>query len=248
MSRASRKSSDGFAAETCMIRIVCISDTHGQHRKLKVPPGDVLIHAGDFMLSGRRLEEIVDFDDWLGALPHRYKIIIAGNHDLLFEAYPEMARARLKHAVYLENSGVEALGLLFWGSPVQPTFHNWAFNIDRGSAIRRHWKKIPFETDVLITHGPPFGTLDKADILTQHLGCEELTKAVTKLKPQLHVFGHIHGGYGTERGLKNTQFINCAVLNEKYALANDPIVIDLPQEAPRAQCAKSRVAVRHIDR
>jgi len=235
-------------AKPSSIRLVCVSDTHGQHRQLKVPPGDIFIHAGDFMLSGSRLEEIVDFDGWLGSLPHPHKIVVAGNHDLLFEAYPEMAQGRLKNATYLENSGAEILGLHFWGSPVQPSFSNWAFNVDRGAAIRRYWARIPKGTDVLITHGPPFGTLDKTDILSPHLGCEELTKAVAKLKLQLHIFGHIHGGYGREMVLKSTQFINCAVLNEKYALANDPVVIDIPQEAPRVLRAKSRVSERHTDR
>jgi Icc-related predicted phosphoesterase len=188
MNRVVRSSRTRLAAKPSAIRIVCISDTHGQHRQLKVPLGDILIHAGDFMLSGRRLEEIVDFDGWLGNLPHPQKIVVAGNHDLLFEAYPEMAQGRLKNATYLENSGAEILGLHFWGSPVQPSFSNWAFNVDRGAAIRRYWAGIPKGTDVIITHGPPFGTLDKKDILSPHLGCEELTKAVAKLEPQLQCF------------------------------------------------------------
>lgn len=226
MSKVVRSSQSRLAAKPAAIRIVCISDTHGQHRQLKVPPGDILIHAGDFMLSGRRLEEIVDFDAWLGSLPHPHKIAVAGNHDLLFEAYPEMAQGRLKNATYLENSGVEILGLHLWGSPVQPSFNNWAFNVDRGAAIRRYWSKIPLNTDILITHGPPFGTLDKIDILSPHLGCEELAKAVSKIKPWLHVFGHIHGGYGKESVDGDRTFANCAVLNERYVLAHEPIVID----------------------
>lgn len=182
------------------------------------------------MHSGQRLNEIVDFNDWLGSLPHRHKVVIAGNHDLLFESYPEMARGRLNSAIYLENSGTEILGLKFWGSPVQPTFHNWAFNVDRGAAIRRYWKKIPPDTDVLITHGPPFGTLDKTDILGPHLGCEDLTKAVLQIKPKLHVFGHIHGGHGQEINKSGTLFVNAAVLNERYVHTHAPIVIELPSD------------------
>ncbi|RXS98252.1 metallophosphoesterase [Silvibacterium dinghuense] len=208
------------------MRIVCISDTHGQHRQLTVPEGDILIHAGDFMRSGQRLNEIVDFNDWLGSLPHPHKVVIAGNHDLLFESYPEMARGRLNNTTYLENSGAEIFGLKFWGSPVQPTFHNWAFNVDRGAAIRRYWKKIPSDTDVLITHGPPFGTLDKIDILGPHLGCEELAKTISQIRPRLHVFGHIHGGHGQET-TKATAFVNAAVLNERYELTHKSQTIDL---------------------
>ena len=184
------------------------------------------------MHSGRRLQEIVDFDQWLGTLPHPYKVVIAGNHDLLFETYPTLARARLQNATYLENSGAQILGLRFWGSPVQPTFHNWAFNSDRGAPIRRYWKKIPADTDVLVTHGPPFGILDKTDILGPHLGCEELSKAVARIKPRLHVFGHIHGGYGTKSTDGNLISSNCAVLNERYLLSNAPTVVELNLLAP----------------
>jgi Icc-related predicted phosphoesterase len=209
------------------IRIVCISDTHGLHSQLKVPDADVLIHAGDFMRSGRDFNEIFDFNQWLGHLPHKHKIVIAGNHDLLFEAFPEAAKARLTNATYLENSGAAVLGLNFWGSPVQPAFNNWAFNVDRGAPIRKYWARIPDTVDVLVTHGPPFGILDKTDILAPHLGCVDLAEAVARVKPGLHVFGHIHGGYGQEKGPKSTQSVNCAALDEKYALANNAIVIEI---------------------
>jgi hypothetical protein len=146
----------------CAIRIVCISDTHGQHAKLSAPAGDVLVHAGDFMAFGDAPKEIVDFNHWLGKQPHRFKVVIAGNHDLMFERHPGAAKELLSNAIYLENSGTELLGLKFWGSPVQPEFNNWAFNVARGAAIRRYWQMIPEGTDVLVTHGPPFGVLDKS--------------------------------------------------------------------------------------
>src|ERR1700738_1506286 len=87
-------------------RIVCISDTHGLHRKVAVPEGDLLIHAGDFMRTGMSLEEIADFNDWLEEQPHPHKIVVAGNHDLFFEMAPDKARALLTNAVYLENDGI----------------------------------------------------------------------------------------------------------------------------------------------
>jgi Icc-related predicted phosphoesterase len=169
------------------VRIVCLSDTHGLHRRLTLPQADILIHSGDFMVHGRSTDEIDDFNAWLGSLPHKHKIVIAGNHDLLFEVRPTEARARIINAVYLEDTGVTLEGLNFWGSPVTPVFGDWAFAADRGAAIRRHWDKIPDDTDVLVTHGPPFGTLDKPDILAPHFGCQELTKAVIRTKPRLHV-------------------------------------------------------------
>ena len=208
------------------VRIVCISDTHGQHTKLSVPDGDVLIHAGDFMAFGDTPREIVDFTHWLGKQHHRYKIVIAGNHDLIFERHPGAARELLGNAIYLENSATELAGLKIWGSPVQPEFNNWAFNVARGAAILRYWKMIPANTDVLVTHGPPFGVLDKAHPSSAHLGCEELAKAVEQIKPRLHVFGHIHGGHGFSGG-KDTQFVNASVVNEAYRLVHEPQVVEI---------------------
>jgi hypothetical protein len=114
----------------------------------------------------------------------------------MFERHPGAAKELLSNAIYLENSGTERLGLKFWGSPVQPEFNNWAFNVARGAAIRRYWQIIPEGTDVLVTHGPPFGVLDKSLSSTPHLGCEELAKAIEQIRPRLNIFGHIHGGHG----------------------------------------------------
>lgn len=208
------------------IRIVCISDTHGQHGKLIVPDGDVLIHAGDFMKFGDRPKEIVDFNHWLGKLAHRFKVVIAGNHDVMFERHPGAARELLDNAIYLENSGMELAGLKIWGSPVQPEFNNWAFNVARGAPIRRYWKMIPANTDVLVTHGPPFGVLDQSHPSTAHLGCEELLKAVEEIKPHLHVFGHIHGGHGSSVD-NGTQFVNASVVNEVYRLVYEPQIVEI---------------------
>ena len=208
------------------VRIVCISDTHGQHAKLSVPDGDILIHAGDFSAFGDTPIEIIDFNLWLGTLPHRHKVVIAGNHDWMFERHPGVARDLLTNAIYLENSGTELVGLKIWGSPVQPEFNNWAFNVARGAAIRRYWKMIPASTDVLVTHGPPYGILDTAHPTTAHLGCEELAEAVQQTRPRLHVFGHIHGGYGTAKA-NGTQFVNASVVDEAYHLVNAPQVFEI---------------------
>lgn len=209
-------------SQTSRIKIICISDTHGQHSKLKIPAGDILIHAGDFMRSGQRISEIVNFNLWLGMLPHPHKIVIAGNHDLLFEREPSLSRTLLTNAIYLENSGVELFGLKFWGSPVQPAFNSWAFNVERGTAIRRYWNMIPDETDVLITHGPPLGILDTTHTGEPHLGCEELAKTLERVKPKLHIFGHIHGGHGKTRRAGGAKFVNASVLDERYQLVNHP--------------------------
>ncbi len=205
------------------LKIVCISDTHGKHAGIRLPEGDVLIHAGDLMTYGDRLSEIASFNHWLSKQPHRHKIVIAGNHDLLFESDPSLARTQLTTATYLENSAIEIEGLRIWGSPQQPRFLDWAFNVDRGPAIRRYWDMIPAETDILITHGPPSGILDTADSSGEHPGCEELAIAVQRVRPKLHVFGHIHGGHGTcERD--GIRYVNASVLDENYRIAYGPQV------------------------
>jgi Icc-related predicted phosphoesterase len=208
------------------IRVVCISDTHGQHAKLSMPDGELLVHAGDFMAFGDRPKEIVEFNQWLGKQPHQYKVVIAGNHDLMFERHPGTARELLSNGIYLENSGVELLGLKVWGSPVQPEFNSWAFNVARGAAIRRYWQMIPPNVDILVTHGPPFGVLDRVNPSAAHLGCEELLISVEMSRPRLHVFGHIHGGHGSIAG-RGTQFVNASVVNEAYQVVYDPQVIEI---------------------
>ena len=113
-----------------------------------------------------------------------------------------------------------------WGSPQQPRFLDWAFNVDRGPAIREYWDMIPLETDILITHGPPFGTLDKIAPSGEHLGCEELAIAAQRVRPKLHVFGHIHSGHGTcERD--GIQCVNAAILDENYRIAYSPQIVTL---------------------
>jgi Icc-related predicted phosphoesterase len=223
--RASAKSR--AALKPAIQRIVCISDTHGLHRKVAVSEGDLLIHAGDFMRTGTSLEEIADFSDWLGEQPHPHKIVVAGNHDLLFEMSPDKAREHLTNAVYLENDGIVLGGVTFWGSPMTSVFANWAFQAERGAASRRYWDRIPLGTDVVITHGPPFGTLDKPDILASRLGCKDLIQAILRVNPKLHIFGHIHGGYGHEVGPNGTRMVNCAVLDQQYVLTNAPILVSV---------------------
>lgn len=207
------------------MKLVLISDTHGRHRQFSTPPGDVLIHAGDIMTNGYRKEEIVDFNDWLGEQPQAKKVVIAGNHDRLFESTTS-AQGVLTNAIYLENSGVTIAGLKFWGSPASPEFCNWAFNYKRGEDIDRIWRMIPDDTDVLITHGPPSGIQDWVKPGRPNLGCGNLRAATLRVKPKLHVFGHIHGGYG-EYNDGTTRFVNASLVNEAYMPVNKPIVVEI---------------------
>ena len=207
------------------MKLILISDTHSFHRKFTTPPGDVLIHAGDIMNSGENSHDITDFNEWLADQPQRFKLVIAGNHDRLFERH-RSTRNLITNAVYLENSGIEINGVKFWGSPAQPEFMGWAFNYKRGEEIDQVWRQIPEDTNVLITHGPPAGYRDWVKSGHESLGCRNLLTHVKRIKPKVHVFGHIHGGYGEDHD-GSTHFVNASLLNEAYKPTNEPVVVEL---------------------
>lgn len=211
------------------MKVVLISDTHGAHRCVEVPKGEILIHAGDSMSDGWDWNELKDFIQWYGEQPHKHKILIAGNHDWLFEKYPEEVQTMCRDngIIYLFDSSVSIGKLKIYGSPWQPEFCNWAFNVPRGIQIQHKWKLIPDDVDILVTHGPPYGKRDWVHSVRrpQNLGCLELANKVEEVKPLLHVFGHIHGGYGITEG--STIFVNAAIMDESYRPVNKPTVITL---------------------
>lgn len=217
------------------LRLVALSDTHLRHirHEIHVPPGDILIHAGDAMIEGTELEAQAFFQ-WFGALPHRHKVYIAGNHDWIFQKDPELARSLVPAGVtYLEDSEAVVAGLRFYGSPWSPEFMDWAFNLPRGPKLRDKWKRIPTGLDVLVTHTPPKYTLDRViGRPDEYLGCADLRQAVEQKKPRVHVFGHIHTGHGTmER--EGTKFVNGAICDEAYHPRFQPIEFDLePLKGP----------------
>ncbi|HEY9785873.1 MAG TPA: metallophosphatase domain-containing protein [Candidatus Obscuribacterales bacterium] len=207
------------------MRIVIISDTHNKLSQISIPEGDLLIHCGDFCGHGT-IDEVARFSEQLAELPHRHKVVIAGNHDWPFERQNAAARAALENVVYLEDSGVSIDGLKIYGSPWQPEFMNWAFNLPRQSReLEDKWRCIPDGTDILVTHGPPYRILD-ATRFGQHAGCELLRRRVEEIKPRVHCFGHIHEAYGQEKR-DGTLFVNASVLNLWYRPQNKPVVVDL---------------------
>jgi len=206
------------------LRLVLLSDTHGSHPQLSLPSGDVLVHAGDFSRYRDGWAELGSFCDWLRAQPHRHKVLVAGNHDFCFERHGAEARRFTSGIHYLEDEGVELDGLRFYGSPWQPTFFNWAFNLPRGAALAEKWGRIPASTDVLVTHGPPLGILDRVHD-GQRVGCADLLSAVERVAPLLHTFGHIHESGGVEqRG--EQRFVNASVFDGRGGL-RAPTVVDL---------------------
>lgn len=219
------------------MKITLISDTHTKHWELEkdLPGGDLLIHAGDLMNSGRDIRDIKDFCRWFNEQDYNHKVFIAGNHDIMFEDYPEGAMEIVnsyKDITYLQDDWVQVGNdkgtAKIYGSPWQPEFYSWAFNLPKGGpGLMSKWEAIPEDTDILVTHGPPQDHLDVSGppYNEPHLGCALLRVKVDKQPPKIHVFGHIHGGYGYKFH-NGTHFFNASILNERYDYTNIPLTFD----------------------
>lgn len=241
------------------MKVVLISDSHGRHDNIYVMKpedslsnietlyhvsgmlynhmssvylphdADMIIHGGDMSMMGEE-HEVEKFLRWYSNLPYKYKILIAGNHDYLFERKRGIAREMLErypNIIYLESSEVIIEGIKIYGEPRQPWFHSWAFNVERGEAIKRYWDAIPDDVDILVTHGPPYDILDMT-ARGACVGCVDLRNRIKELKNlKLCIFGHIHEHAGYEF-IDGVHFVNASVLNLRYQLQNRPqaFVID----------------------
>ena len=202
------------------MKVVLISDTHCH--KPELPEGDLLIHAGDLTLEGNGTETAAALE-WLGweARKYRWVVLIAGNHDWWFyKAGKTWARQYCREAGannihYLQDEWTTLGGLSIYGSPWQPEFCDWAFNVKRGPDIKRYWDQIPSGLDILVTHGPPMGILDRSSAKGSSVGCADLRVAVERTRPKMHVFGHIHGGRGAVE-TADTEFYNASMVDEAY--------------------------------
>lgn len=203
-----------------------LSDTHNRHERCETQGGDILIHAGDF--SGRgSYEEVIEFLDWFADQDYSHLVMIAGNHDFAFEKDPtRMAKECKDRRIHLLNDSgiilkdmVGTYNIKVWGSPVQPWFHDWAFNRRRGDDIKKHWDLIPNDTEILITHGPPAGILDMTTYANGDpnipVGCQDLADKLAKTQVKLHVFGHIHEARGVVYSGPRT-YVNAAFLDRMY--------------------------------
>jgi Icc-related predicted phosphoesterase len=219
-----------------MYRITAISDTHNKHKQITsfLPGGDILIHSGDISSMGHK-HEIQSFCDWFDKIDnYDLKVFIAGNHDYGFEKRVSETMEIVnsyKWITYLQDDWVgfqknDLKEIRIWGSPWQPEFYNWAFNLPRnGAGLMSKWEMIPEDTDILITHGPACGYVDTIIGEYNHLGCELLTDRIGVVKPDIHICGHIHSGYGYATNGK-THFINASVLSEGYYFTQKPITFD----------------------
>jgi len=237
------------------MRIICISDTHTKQKELNYNLSDfikqndynVLIHSGDISRMGRE-NEVKDFIYWFQNLQgFDDKIFIAGNHDFCFQKINEPHHIGtydwLKHLIHEENLSQSDCTYLedselilnvpnisrpikIYGSPWQPEFRNWAFNLPRnGFELEVKWNDIPEDTDILITHSPPFGIGDYT-LTNLRVGCELLKFRVEQINPLIHVYGHIHEAYGVKVENK-TIFVNASICDVMYNPTNKPHVIDI---------------------
>ncbi len=206
------------------MKIVCIADTHEKHKQVKLPKGDILIHAGDLTWVGAP-RPTLEFLDWFEAQPFVHKILVSGNHDFYFEHGKNLELLKGRNFHYLMNNKILIDGhVKIWGSPFTPEFLDWAF-MGTPSKMETIWAKIPNGLDILITHGPPFGILDRTTD-GANAGCPKLLEIVQARKPKIHIFGHIHEGYGM-REINGTVFINASLCNANYDLVNKPVVFNL---------------------
>jgi Icc-related predicted phosphoesterase len=242
------------------MRIVFISDTHSLHGSMRYDvvkfldsnQTNILVHSGDCTNIGKE-NEVIEFVQWFQNLKgFDTKIFIAGNHDFAFEQKPvwlfhyiNSENLSQSDCVYLEDDEfvIEdpefSRPIKFYGSPWQPEFFDWAFNLKRGGdELLEKWNKIPDDTDVLITHGPPFGYLDITP-QNSRVGCELLEFRVKQFNPLFHAFGHIHHSYGIiERD--GTFFVNGSICDERYRPKNKPIAVDLRE-------VNGKMVVEYVD-
>lgn len=220
------------------MRIVCISDLHGYLPK-DLPDGDVLVIAGDICPAydhsiGFQKQWIEgSFNQWIRKQNQQHKVFIAGNHDFVFEHYnfPQFIRDDFNRTSvhYLHDSEVILDGYKFYGYPWQIEFCDWAFNLPRHEMADVN-AKVPFDVNVLITHGPAFkihdavteGWNDAKDLGDPSLN--ERIKNLSNLK--LHVCGHIHSGHG-KLVKDGVTYVNASLLNEDYKRAYEPEIVDI---------------------
>lgn len=218
-----------------IVKIVALSDTHGFHKNLKIPDGDMLIHAGDFSMRAK-LNDVVQFAEWFKKQPHQYKIVVAGNHDVYCDGQKEWTKEEFFPAIYLDHEEATVHGYKVFGSPYSSCIYEpspWSFDYPpKGPRSKALWSQIPEFTDILITHGPPKGVGDWVPDIhpkeDHNVGDANLLYYVKQRLPRVHIFGHIHEGYGVHTyPFFTTRFYNACICNRQYKPDNPITVFDL---------------------
>jgi len=188
------------------MKIVQISDTHGLHHQLtNLPSGDVLIHCGDFCHHGTE-EETLDFLNWFIDLPYAHKIFVTGNHDVcLWDA--DGIEDLPYNVHFLQDKGITIDGISFWGL---------GYNHDE--------TQIPKGTDIVITHEPPLGILDRSNNI--NWGNSAIRKRIEEVAPRYHLFGHAHEASGVIKR-NGTIYSNAALTDNIGNLKCHPTIFSL---------------------
>ena len=212
-----------------MLFACVISDTHGHHEELEIPDCDMIIHSGDFSNHDDPRGSLKPFLDWLGSFTHKYKILVAGNHDHMVQSmgYKKFFELCKKYGIiYLQDTSVEIEGILFHGSPWTSRYKTWAF-MNADPLLSDQWLLIPTQTEVLITHGPAYGTLDLASE-SRRAGSPSLKKRIDQLNHlRFHLFGHIHPDYGIKYLNERYISLNAAMMDKNGELSRDIPIIEI---------------------
>jgi Icc-related predicted phosphoesterase len=202
------------------MKVVIVSDTHNRHEDLGVLRGDVLIHCGDSGIGfERETGEVERLDDWFGRQDFQRILCIGGNHDFQMQERAAAGKPVFRNATYLQDAGISFGGLNFYGAPWTPELMGWAFYLPPES-MRERWAAIPDRTDILITHTPPFGVLDR-NSEAKACGCLDLRLRLEDLRPRIHCFGHIHASAGKVEA-RGTTFVNASIVNDRYEIVHRP--------------------------
>lgn len=197
------------------MKILHISDTHGYHRRLReLLEADVVVHSGDFCMAGTE-DEALDFINWFCDLPYAHKIFIAGNHDNCL--YGAKIEGLDNNTHYLSNSKIEIEGIKFYGVPM---FMEDCINGHEAL----NYSKIPIDTDILITHAPPYGILDLDEGI--NYGSEKLLEKLTTLNLKAHLFGHIHSSHGAVM-INGITFSNGSIMHPDYIKHHYPNILSV---------------------
>jgi len=226
------------------MKLAFMADTHG-HLPTLYEEVDIVFHCGDICPATDHSNAFQSFwvqdvfYPWFASLPAKHKVFISGNHDFVFQTAPQTLVPPPEGVTYLEHNSCEINGLKIFGSPWQPWFYNWAWNAPYGPAgeifMKEKWKDIPGDTNILLTHCPPYGILDAVETGSgregERVGCKELLNVCNPVDlPQLKIaaFGHIHENppkfFDAEVGIT---FINAAFVDNQYRLLNKPVIMEI---------------------
>jgi Icc-related predicted phosphoesterase len=222
------------------MKIVAISDVHCKWNKLVIPPCDILISIGDYSFRGEK-HVVKDYHNWLNQQEANHIISIQGNHELWVEKnFNEAKEVALKECPavhFVEHELVEIEGIKIFCSAWSPYFCDWAYNGARTLSeatlynkplLKDLWKQIPIGTNIIATHTPVYEILDELVYMDgspngQFVGCVDLKDKVKEIKPDFHLSGHIHCGYG-QKHIDGISYYNVSICSESYSPVN-PITI-----------------------